>query len=97
MSLNEDLFSVNVESDPILCEDHDVDNGARVHRGMLKGAHYVYDVLKRHNVLEDLKILNPDYTIVVCGHSLGAGIATLLTLLLKYLFLFFLNLKILKN
>lgn len=75
-----------MNSDPILGEDNDVKNGVRVHRGMLKGAHYVYDVLKTHNVLEDLKMLNPDYTIVVCGHSLGAGIATLLTLLLKYLY-----------
>lgn len=75
-----------MNSDPILSEDNNVKNGVRVHRGMLKAAHYVYDVLKTHNVLEDLKMLNPDYKICISGHSLGAGIGTLLTLLLKYLY-----------
>lgn len=55
----------------------------RVHRGMLRSARYVLDTLKEHNVLEDLRVLYPNYGITVCGHSLGAGVATLLTLLLK--------------
>ncbi|KHJ88986.1 triacylglycerol lipase, partial [Oesophagostomum dentatum] len=38
---------------------------------------------RKHQVLEDLAVLNTGYQLVVCGHSLGAGVASLLTLLLK--------------
>lgn len=60
----------------------------RVHRGMLKSARYVLETLKQHNILDNLTKMFPTYNLVVCGHSLGAGVATLLTLLLKYLFYF---------
>ncbi|KAK6034343.1 triacylglycerol lipase [Cooperia oncophora] len=50
---------------------------------MLMSARYVFDTLKKHQVLEDLAVLNTNYQLVVCGHSLGAGVASLLTLLLK--------------
>lgn len=54
-----------------------------MHRGMLRSARYVFGLLHANRVLEGLKMKHPDYTIVVCGHSLGAGVASLLTLLLK--------------
>ncbi|KAK6012667.1 triacylglycerol lipase, partial [Ostertagia ostertagi] len=50
---------------------------------MLMSARYVFDTLRKHQVLEDLAVLNTNYQLVVCGHSLGAGVASLLTLLLK--------------
>lgn len=41
---------------------------------------------------------NPTYALVICGHSLGGGIASLLTLLLKYFMFFeFLNLLLLRQ
>lgn len=85
LSLNEDLFSMDIDLDPILCDDHELDSdgAVRVHRGMLKSAHFVYNTLKKNRVLEDLHNLNPNYQLIVCGHSLGAGVASLLTLLLK--------------
>jgi sn1-specific diacylglycerol lipase len=85
LSLNEDVFSIDVDKDPILCQDHELDSegAVRVHRGMLKSAHFVYNALKKNRILEELKILNPSYQLVICGHSLGAGVASLLTLLLK--------------
>jgi sn1-specific diacylglycerol lipase len=84
LSLNSELFSVDVDTDPILRLDTTLDDGeVRVHRGMLNAARYVYNTLKANGVLEDLLVLNPEYQIVVCGHSLGAGIGALLTLLLK--------------
>jgi sn1-specific diacylglycerol lipase len=84
LSLNCDLFSVDVDTDPILQKDPTLDDGeVRVHRGMLNGARYVYNTLKANGVLEDLLSMNPGYQLVICGHSLGAGIAALLTLLLK--------------
>uniref|UniRef100_A0A7E4UUQ0 sn-1-specific diacylglycerol lipase n=1 Tax=Panagrellus redivivus TaxID=6233 RepID=A0A7E4UUQ0_PANRE len=84
LSLNSERFSVDVDTDPILRADPALDDGeVRVHRGMLRGARYVYNTLKGHKVLDDLYMLNPGYDLVVCGHSLGAGVASLLTLLLK--------------
>lgn len=84
LSLNSERFSVDVDTDPILREDHTLDDGeVRVHRGMLNGARYVYNTIKAQRILDDLFLLNPGYGLVVCGHSLGAGVASLLTLLLK--------------
>lgn len=85
LSLNCERFSVDVDTDPILREDATLDDGeVRVHRGMLNAARYVYNTLKANKVLEQLLMMNPEYQLVICGHSLGAGIASLLTLLLKF-------------
>ena len=100
LSLNEDVFnSVDVDSDPILRSDKELDGHGevRVHRGILRGARYVYETLQTHHVLEDLQTKYPEYHLgniyrlqycknkfpVICGHSLGAGIGSLLALLLK--------------
>lgn len=85
LSLSEDVFSVDVDSDPILREDQQLESEGqvRVHRGMLHSARYVYNTLRTQHVLEDLSEAHPDYELVICGHSLGAGVASLLTLLLK--------------
>ncbi|KAI6187913.1 Lipase-3 domain-containing protein [Aphelenchoides besseyi] len=85
LSLNDDLFTVDVEEDPDLAQDNslDAEGSVRVHRGMLNSARYVYTTLTQNHVLEDILVLNPNYNICVVGHSLGAGVASLLTLLLK--------------
>ncbi|KAE9551464.1 hypothetical protein FO519_005309, partial [Halicephalobus sp. NKZ332] len=84
LSLNSERFSVDVDTDPILREDRTLDDGeVRVHRGMLNGARYVYNTINANKVLDDLFLLNRGYDLVVTGHSLGAGVASLLTLLLK--------------
>ncbi|VDD90467.1 unnamed protein product [Enterobius vermicularis] len=86
LSLDEEVFSVDVDVDPILSKDEDLEpkgEEVRVHRGMLKSARYVLETLKQHNILDNLTKMFPTYNLVVCGHSLGAGVATLLTLLLK--------------
>ncbi|PAV71562.1 hypothetical protein WR25_20518 [Diploscapter pachys] len=85
LCLNDEILSVDVDADPILRQDTSLDgNGEiRVHRGMLRSARYVYDTLRKHNVLDDMYVLNPTYDLVICGHSLGAGVASLLTLLIK--------------
>jgi hypothetical protein len=60
------------------------------HRGILESAHELYDELSKRGVLETLRAQLQDSTgllrgfeLVVTGHSLGAGVATLLTLLLR--------------
>ncbi|KIH49283.1 triacylglycerol lipase, partial [Ancylostoma duodenale] len=83
---DDEVLSVDVDADPLLRTDTtlDAEGEVRVHRGMLMSARYVFDTLRKHQVLEDLAVLNTGYQLVVCGHSLGAGVASLLTLLLKY-------------
>lgn len=56
---------------------------ATVHRGMLRSAEYVYAKLCQENILNDLFILHPTFDLVITGHSLGAGVAALLSLMLK--------------
>lgn len=47
-SLNEEIFSIDVNKDSVLREDKslDTEGEVHVHRGMLKAARYVYDKLK---------------------------------------------------
>ncbi|KAL4003521.1 Lipase (class 3) family protein [Acanthocheilonema viteae] len=90
LSLDDEAFSIDVDQDPILSRDEKLDTPdkeVRVHRGMLRSARYVLEVLRANRILEGLKMRYPDFTLVCCGHSLGAGVATLLTLLLKQSFI----------
>ncbi|KAL3938040.1 MAG: hypothetical protein SGBAC_006963 [Bacillariaceae sp.] len=56
------------------------------HRGMLACAKWIYDDLKEHGTLD--KLLGPSgshkhYELRVVGHSLGAGISSILSLMLR--------------
>ncbi|KAJ3298008.1 hypothetical protein HK104_011232 [Borealophlyctis nickersoniae] len=51
------------------------------HTGMLKTAKNIFEEISRGRVLEDPRIRG--WGLVVCGHSLGAGIASLLAHLLR--------------
>jgi hypothetical protein len=65
------------------------DHHFRVHGGMFIAAMIMLGFVQR--VVADLK-RNPNYAnyqLVVTGHSLGAGVASLLTLMLKFILLFF--------
>nr|pir hypothetical protein F42G9.6 - Caenorhabditis elegans [Caenorhabditis elegans] len=85
LSLEDELMTVDVDQDATLREDEEIDKrgDVRVHRGMLRSARYVFDTLNKNKILNDLFISNPSYQLVVCGHSLGAGVGSLLTMLLK--------------
>ncbi|KAL7203433.1 hypothetical protein ACSBR2_016671 [Camellia fascicularis] len=54
-------------------------NGGYVHNGLLKAANWVLDV--ECEILRELVERNPSYTLTLAGHSLGAGVVTLLTIL----------------
>ncbi|GMP43457.1 hypothetical protein CsSME_00012812 [Camellia sinensis var. sinensis] len=54
-------------------------NGGYVHNGLLKAANWVLDV--ECEILRELVERNPSYTLTFAGHSLGAGVVTLLTIL----------------
>ncbi|ULT98459.1 hypothetical protein L3Y34_000080 [Caenorhabditis briggsae] len=85
LSLEDELMTVDVDQDATLSQDENIDRrgDVRVHRGMLRSARYVFDTLNKNKILNDLFISNPNYQLVVCGHSLGAGVGSLLTMLLK--------------
>lgn len=59
------------------------------HEGILRTAMALFQHLQqgsRRRVFWDFCTANPEWQIVVCGHSLGGGIAAILTLLLRKLF-----------
>ncbi|GAB4861761.1 hypothetical protein Ancab_037016 [Ancistrocladus abbreviatus] len=53
-------------------------DGGYVHNGLLNAARWVFHV--EHEVLKDLLESNPTYTLTFVGHSLGAGLVALLTM-----------------
>lgn len=55
----------------------------RVHKGMLSSARYIVSKLESEKILDDMFVLQPNYDLIVTGHSLGAGVATVVSLLLK--------------
>ncbi|XP_037041693.1 diacylglycerol lipase-beta-like isoform X1 [Bradysia coprophila] len=48
------------------------------HRGMIAGAEQLIKRLQEGHILERAFHTYPEYTLVLCGHSLGAGVAILL-------------------
>ncbi|KAL3349061.1 hypothetical protein AABB24_022280 [Solanum stoloniferum] len=54
-------------------------DGGYVHNGLLKAAEWVWEA--ESQLLRELVERHPDYTLTFAGHSLGAGVVTLLTML----------------
>merc|ERR1719295_2181454 len=62
----------------------EIDEECYVHSGMGKSARYVFEA-----VIGDARILqflreNPKYNVTICGHSLGAGVCVILSLMMRY-------------
>jgi len=55
----------------------------RAHKGILRTAHWVQAVLKDKEILEKAFSQGPNYKLIILGHSLGAGCASLLSMLLR--------------
>ncbi|CAH8674586.1 unnamed protein product [Schistosoma rodhaini] len=52
------------------------------HRGMVERSRHLYDCLLTDKSIETAFSKKPQYKLVVCGHSLGAGIASFLSVIL---------------
>uniref|UniRef100_A0A2P2J9E0 Uncharacterized protein LOC105133782 isoform X1 n=1 Tax=Rhizophora mucronata TaxID=61149 RepID=A0A2P2J9E0_RHIMU len=52
--------------------------GGYVHTGLLKAAKWVFDT--ECEVLRDLVVTNPEYRLTFAGHSLGAGVVSLMVI-----------------
>mmetsp|Transcript_29247 Transcript_29247/g.70557 ORF Transcript_29247/g.70557 Transcript_29247/m.70557 type:complete len:702 (-) Transcript_29247:703-2808(-) len=57
--------------------------GEYCHSGMLAGATHIYEDLKRHKILDQAMDAHPDFGLRIVGHSLGAGVAAMLGLMLR--------------
>lgn len=71
------------ESDYIVLLDNKLGqaefHGGYVHNGLLKAAGWVFDA--EYEILRELVAENPTYMLIFAGHSLGAGVVALLTML----------------
>ncbi|XP_016402928.1 sn1-specific diacylglycerol lipase beta-like [Sinocyclocheilus rhinocerous] len=53
------------------------------HKGICQAAHYIYKRLVNDGILSQAFNIAPEYKLVITGHSLGAGAASLLAVLLR--------------
>lgn len=81
ITLRDMLTDMSADCDP-LANDIGLPNVV-AHRGMLKTAQYVQEQLEKGGYLQEAFGFHPDYDLVLIGHSLGAGVAALLGLLLR--------------
>lgn len=81
LSLTDALTDLTIECVPL--DIPDLPPYLAAHKGMLAGARYVHKRLVETNALNDALALHQRYSLVITGHSLGAGIGAILAILLK--------------
>ncbi|CAG7837277.1 unnamed protein product [Allacma fusca] len=81
MSLRDALTDLTAEAKTL--DSPDIPQEVKAHNGMILAAKNVLKKLESLNLLGQAFVNNPDYTLVIAGHSLGAGTATILSILLK--------------
>ncbi|EFX76477.1 hypothetical protein DAPPUDRAFT_306186 [Daphnia pulex] len=81
LSGHDALTDLAAMTDPISVEGLPV--GWTAHRGMLQSANFVLRQLESKEILKQTFAQYPNYHLVITGHSLGAGAAVLLSILLK--------------
>lgn len=81
MSLQDILTDLSAESETLdlECEVKD----CLAHKGISQAARYVYRRLINDGILSQAFSLAPEYRLVIVGHSLGAGAAALLSIMLR--------------
>ncbi|XP_059976588.1 diacylglycerol lipase-beta isoform X2 [Mesoplodon densirostris] len=81
MSLQDILTDLSAESEQLDLECEVQDCWA--HKGISQAARYVYQRLINDGILSQAFSIAPEYRLVIVGHSLGAGAAALLTIMLR--------------
>ncbi|XP_044534920.1 diacylglycerol lipase-beta [Gracilinanus agilis] len=81
MSLQDILTDLSAESESLNLECEVQDCFA--HKGISQAAKYVYQRLINDGILSQAFSIAPEYQLVLVGHSLGAGAASLLAIMLK--------------
>ncbi|KAM6121957.1 diacylglycerol lipase-beta isoform 2-T2 [Phoenicopterus ruber ruber] len=68
------------------CEDltlEDVLENGFVHKGITQAANYIYQKLINDGILNQAFTIAPEYKLVIVGHSLGGGTASVLAVMLR--------------
>ncbi|NXF29605.1 DGLB lipase, partial [Nyctibius bracteatus] len=68
------------------CEDltlEDVLENGFVHKGITQAANYIYGKLINDGILNQAFTIAPEYKLVIVGHSLGGGTASVLAIMLR--------------
>ncbi|KAG8513677.1 Sn1-specific diacylglycerol lipase beta, partial [Galemys pyrenaicus] len=82
MSLQDILTDLSAESETLNLECEVQDCWA--HKGISQAARYVYRRLINDGILSQAFSIAPEYRLVIVGHSLGAGAAALLAIMLRH-------------
>ncbi|XP_056017881.1 diacylglycerol lipase-beta-like isoform X2 [Ostrea edulis] len=78
LSLKDAVTDMSAENDPL-----EMLENAKGHRGILQAAKYIKEQLQTKGILETAFQQVQGAGLMICGHSLGAGAAAMLALLLK--------------
>ncbi|XP_026133188.1 sn1-specific diacylglycerol lipase beta [Carassius auratus] len=81
LSLKDVLTDLSAECENLSVEG--VSGTCYAHKGISQAAHYLYKRLVNDGILSQAFNIAPEYKLVICGHSLGAGAASLLAVLLR--------------
>uniref|UniRef100_A0A3B3YM03 Diacylglycerol lipase-beta n=1 Tax=Poecilia mexicana TaxID=48701 RepID=A0A3B3YM03_9TELE len=81
LSLKDVLTDLSAECENLPVEG--VSGPCYAHKGMYQAAGYIYKKLVNDGILNQAFSVAPEYKLVVTGHSLGAGTAALLAILLR--------------
>nr|XP_056722302.1 diacylglycerol lipase-beta [Euleptes europaea] len=84
LSFEDVLTDLSADCETITLEDV-LENGL-VHKGITQAANYIYRKLINDGILNQAFTIAPEYKLVVVGHSLGAGTASILAIMLKNAF-----------
>lgn len=80
LSLKDVLTDLSAECENLSVEG--VSGSCYAHKGISQAAHFIYKRLVHDGILSQAFSIAPEYKLVVTGHSLGAGTASLLAVLL---------------
>uniref|UniRef100_A0A8C1SDE5 Diacylglycerol lipase-beta n=1 Tax=Cyprinus carpio TaxID=7962 RepID=A0A8C1SDE5_CYPCA len=81
LSLKDVLTDLSAECENLSVEG--ISGTCYAHKGISQAAHYIYKRLVNDGILSQAFNIAPEYKLVICGHSLGAGAASLLAVLLR--------------
>ncbi|KAM4524045.1 diacylglycerol lipase-beta [Odontesthes bonariensis] len=81
LSLKDVLTDLSAECENLPVEG--VSGACYAHKGMSQAAGYIYKKLINDGILNQAFSIAPEYKLVITGHSLGAGTAAILAILLR--------------
>ncbi|KAK2576891.1 hypothetical protein KPH14_005516 [Odynerus spinipes] len=81
LSLRDIITDLAAAADTFECDG--LPPGSMAHKGMILGAKAILKQLDHHKVLEMAFNTYPTYTLTLTGHSLGAGLSSLLGIMLR--------------